>query len=77
MKNENIAAFLGGMLLGGVIALLLAPESGEQTRKNIRNFIDKEIDELKECCTDMTEKVKQKNAQQASAPEKEDGQTEV
>ncbi|HEY6105486.1 MAG TPA: YtxH domain-containing protein [Anaeromyxobacteraceae bacterium] len=30
-----LLAFLGGTVVGGVVALLLAPRSGEQTRKRI------------------------------------------
>jgi len=37
MKNTAgiIAAFLGGALVGAAIGLLLAPESGEETRKKM------------------------------------------
>ena len=43
MKNTAtlFAAFLGGAIVGGIIALLFAPESGEQTRKKIADFLEK------------------------------------
>lgn len=35
MKQSNIYAFLGGALIGGVIALLFAPDKGTETRRKI------------------------------------------
>jgi gas vesicle protein len=35
-----ILAFLAGAAIGGVAALLLAPRSGEQTRKRLMDFSD-------------------------------------
>ncbi len=45
MKKEFLS-FLGGLLIGGIAALLLAPESGEKTRQKIRKFVDDETDKL-------------------------------
>lgn len=43
MKNSVgiIAAFLGGAIVGGVLGLLFAPESGEETRKKIADALEK------------------------------------
>lgn len=43
MKNSVgiIAAFLGGAIVGGVLGLLFAPESGEETRKKIVDALEK------------------------------------
>lgn len=43
MKNPYgiLAAFLGGAIVGGALGLLLAPESGEETRKKVVDFLDK------------------------------------
>ncbi len=41
-------AFLGGAVLGGVLALLFAPRSGAETRGMIRDFVDDEIDMIKD-----------------------------
>lgn len=54
-----ISAFLGGAIVGGAVALLVAPEKGEDTRKKIKDLLrkkgilcsDNEIDALVEQLT--------------------------
>jgi len=43
MKKSGgiIAAFLGGAIIGGVLGILFAPESGEETRKKIVDALEK------------------------------------
>ncbi|MEI8087062.1 MAG: YtxH domain-containing protein [Paludibacter sp.] len=43
MKNPVgiVAALLGGVILGGVLGVLFAPESGEETRKKIAAALEK------------------------------------
>ncbi|MFT3754210.1 MAG: YtxH domain-containing protein [Paludibacter sp.] len=50
MKNSVglIAAFLGGAIIGGVLGLLFAPESGEETRKKIADVLEKKGIKLSE-----------------------------
>lgn len=43
-----MGAFLGGAIVGGVLALLFAPRSGAETRGMIRDFVDDEIDMIKD-----------------------------
>lgn len=40
MKGSNVLAFLGGVLVGGIAALLMAPQSGEETRGQIKDMAD-------------------------------------
>lgn len=47
MKGSNILAFLGGVLVGGIAALLLAPNSGEETRSQIKDMADEGIDTVR------------------------------
>ncbi len=48
MKCNGIIAFIGGALAGAAAALLLAPDSGENTRRRIRETARREYDNLKE-----------------------------
>lgn len=48
MKTDNLFTFLGGMLVGAAVAILFAPESGEETRKKIKDTFDKEYQGLKD-----------------------------
>ncbi|GHU99598.1 hypothetical protein FACS1894159_03880 [Bacteroidia bacterium] len=48
MKNQSLFAFFAGVIAGGAVALLLAPESGEKTRRKIGKFISDERDKLVE-----------------------------
>ncbi len=54
-RSSSIAAFVGGAILGGVVALLLAPRSGAETRGKIRDFVDDEIDAIKDKALDARE----------------------
>ncbi len=60
MKDEGyssgsmLVSFLLGGIVGAGLALLLAPQSGEETRKKIRDFAD----DVKDRTTDYVEKTK-------------------
>jgi gas vesicle protein len=43
MKNSIclIGAFLGGAIVGGALGVLFAPESGDETRKKIKEALEK------------------------------------
>ncbi|MBQ0006785.1 MAG: YtxH domain-containing protein [Alistipes sp.] len=56
MKTDTFFAFIGGAIVGAAAALLLAPESGEQTRKKIRESIDTEYQALKKKYEDFKAK---------------------
>lgn len=57
MKNTSsiVAAFIGGAVVGGALALLLAPESGKDTRQKIADFLEKNGLNLNEPCTKVEE----------------------
>lgn len=48
MKADSLFTFLGGVLVGAAVAILFAPESGDETRRKIRDSFDKEYQSLKE-----------------------------
>jgi len=62
MKDEGyssgsmLVSFLLGGIVGAGLALLLAPQSGDETRKKIRDFAD----DVKDRTTDYVEKTKDK-----------------
>jgi len=62
MKDEGyssgsmLVSFLLGGIVGAGLALLLAPQSGEETRKKIRDLAD----DVKDRTTDYVEKTKDK-----------------
>ncbi len=47
MKTSHFLTFVGGAIAGAAIALLFAPERGENTRRRIKEFIDEEV--VKRC----------------------------
>lgn len=48
MKQSTLLAFIGGALAGAAAALLLAPDSGANTRKKIKEKAAEEYEALKE-----------------------------
>lgn len=48
MKCKGLLAFIGGALAGATAAILLAPDSGENTRKKLKEKAQHEYDHLKE-----------------------------
>ncbi|NLV98437.1 MAG: YtxH domain-containing protein [Clostridiaceae bacterium] len=68
-RNKSFLSFLGGIALGASAALLLAPQSGEETREMIKDtavsgaektkeFYDKAAKEVKEKFEEVKQKVK-------------------
>ena len=59
MKASNILALLGGGAIGVIIAILLAPDSGKNTREKINNKLkEKGINLSKEELDEFIEKMK-------------------
>ncbi len=58
MKSENLFTFLGGALVGAALAILFAPDSGDETRKKIRDTFDKEYQGLKNKLNNLETKAK-------------------
>jgi len=50
MKNScfSFGSLLGGMIIGSALALLFAPRSGEETRRSLKNLVDKQVDKVRE-----------------------------
>ena len=59
MKASNILSLLGGIAIGVIIAILLAPDSGKNTREKINNKLkEKGINLSKEELDEFIEKMK-------------------
>ncbi len=59
-QRDECGSFMGGLLVGGILgalaALVLAPQSGEETRKLLKD----KAHELSKEITDQTENLKEK-----------------
>lgn len=58
MKTDNLFTFLGGVLVGAAVAILFAPESGEETRRKIKDTFDKEYQGLKDKLNNLESRAK-------------------
>ncbi len=54
-RSNAFAAFVCGAVAGGIAALLLAPRSGAETRGMIRDFVDDEMDAIRDKALDARE----------------------
>lgn len=55
MKNSGICtlvSFLGGMLVGSVVTMLVTPQSGPELRTKIRDYVDHEAEKIRCHCDD-------------------------
>jgi gas vesicle protein len=56
-KTEVAGFFLTGAAIGAAVGLLLAPKSGVQTRREIRRFSKKALDQLDDIQSDVREQI--------------------
>ena len=66
MNKDQVISFgiglLAGAVIGGVIALLYAPQSGEETRKQIKEKTSEVTGAIKEKASDIVDAVKEKTS---------------
>ncbi|MBP5477285.1 MAG: YtxH domain-containing protein [Paludibacteraceae bacterium] len=46
-SSYSVAAFLGGIIVGGIAALLLTPKTGKELREDISNFAEEEAEKIR------------------------------
>jgi gas vesicle protein len=56
-KTEVAGFFLTGAAIGAAVGLLMAPKSGAQTRRDIRRFSKKTLDQLDDIQSDVREQI--------------------
>lgn len=69
MKGEHLFTFLGGALVGAAVAILFAPDSGDETRRKIKESFDKEYQNLKTKIGNLEAKAKNAIAEQKGIQE--------
>lgn len=47
MRGDTLLAFIGGAIVGAAAAILFAPDNGTETRKKIKETLDKEYQNIK------------------------------
>ena len=54
MKHSvcTLVSFLGGMLVGSVVTMLVTPQSGPELRNMIRDYVDHEAEKIRCHCDD-------------------------
>ena len=69
MKAQSLFAFLAGAAVGAAVALLVAPDSGVNTRKKIARTIrqekEKALERVVECLEETAHQVSRKAAKSA------------
>jgi gas vesicle protein len=56
-KSQAAGLFLTGAAIGAAVALVLAPKSGVQTRRDIRRFSKKAMDQFDDLQSDVREQI--------------------
>ena len=56
-KNDVLGFFIAGAAVGAAVGLILAPKSGEQTRKDIRRFSKKAANRLDDLQSDVRDQI--------------------
>ena len=54
---QVVGFFVGGAAIGAAVALLYAPKAGAQTRKDIRRFSKKTVNQLDDLQNDLREQI--------------------
>ena len=62
-KTQVAGLFLTGAAVGAVVALVIAPKTGAQTRRDIRRFSKKTMDQLDNLQSDVRDQVSERYEQ--------------
>lgn len=55
MKNTGITivSLIGGMIVGSALTMLFTPQSGPELRKQLKDFLEEELDKVRCKCDEM------------------------
>ena len=56
-KTDAVGFLIAGAAVGAAVALLYAPKSGEQTRRDIRRFSKKAVNQIDDLQSDLREQI--------------------
>jgi len=56
-KTDAVGFLIAGAAVGAVVALMIAPKSGAQTRKDLRRFSKKAVNQLDDLQSDLREQI--------------------
>ena len=56
-KTDAVGFLITGAAIGAAVALLYAPKSGEQTRRDIRRFSKKAVNQIDDLQSDLREQI--------------------
>lgn len=56
-KGDAVGFFIAGAAVGAAVALLFAPKSGAQTRKDIRRFSKRTVNQLDDLQNDLRHQI--------------------
>ena len=77
MKDSGFSSFLAGVVIGGLIGaalgLLLAPQTGEDFREHVGDYVDSKKAELDEAVNEGRAAAEQARAEMVSAFEASEG----
>jgi gas vesicle protein len=62
-KTQVASFFLGGAAVGAVVGLLFAPKAGTHTRRDIRKFSKKAVDQLEDLQSDIRDQISESRDQ--------------
>lgn len=78
MKDSGFGSFLAGVVIGGLIGaalgLLLAPQTGEELREQVNDFVDGKKAEWDEAINEGRAAAEQARAEMVSGTEAAEGQ---
>jgi gas vesicle protein len=56
-KSDVLGFFIAGAAVGAAVGLIVAPKSGEQTRKDIRRFSKKAVNRFDDLQSDVRDQI--------------------